>query len=87
VGEILAGAIVGRSGLQALDTANATLSFLSDIGFAMLMFSVGMNVPLHEQRVRASLGRGALGAAVAGLLAVGAGDLVSRIGGAGHPAV
>ena len=35
----------------------------------------------------ASLDRGALAAGVVGLLAVGAGVLVSRIGGAGHPAV
>ena len=49
VGEIVAGVIVGRTGLQLLDTANTTLSFLSDVGFAMLMFSVGMNVPLREK--------------------------------------
>ncbi len=87
VGEIAAGVIVGRTGLQAIDTANATLSFLGDIGFAMLMLSVGMNVPLHDRRLRASLGRGTLAAAIAGALALGAGLLVSRIGGAGHPAV
>ena len=87
VGEIVAGVIVGRTGLQLLDTANTTLSFLSDVGFAMLMFSVGMNVPLREKGVLASLDRGALAAGVGGLLAVGAGVLVSWIGGAGHPAV
>jgi Kef-type K+ transport system membrane component KefB len=87
VGEIVAGVIVGRTGLQLLDTANTTLSFLSDGGFAMLMFSVGMNVPLREKGVLASLDRGALAAGVGGLLAVGAGVLVSWIGGAGHPAV
>ena len=53
----------------------------------MLMLSVGMNVPLHDRRLRASLGRGTLAAAIAGALALGAGLLVSRIGGAGHPAV
>lgn len=87
VGEICAGVIIGRTGLRAIDTGNATLSFLSDIGFAMLMLSVGMNVPLHERRLRAALGRGALAAAVVALLAVGAALLVSRIGGVGHPAV
>jgi Kef-type K+ transport system membrane component KefB len=87
VGEIVAGVIVGRTGLQAIDTGNATLTFLGDIGFAMLMLSVGMNVPLHDRRLRTSLGRGTLAAAVAGVLAVAAGWLASRIGGAGHPAV
>jgi Kef-type K+ transport system membrane component KefB len=64
VGEIVAGVIVGRTGLQLLDTANTTLSFLSDVGFAMLMFSVGMNVPLGEKGVLASLDRGTLAAGV-----------------------
>jgi Kef-type K+ transport system membrane component KefB len=87
VGEIVAGVIVGRTGLNAVQTSGGTLSFLSDIGFAMLMFSVGMNVPLHEPRVRAAIGRGVGAAAAAGVLAVGGGEIVSLIGGAGHPAV
>src|ERR1700674_1291025 len=87
VGEILAGVIVGRTGFQAIDTSNATLSFLSDVGFLMLMFTVGMAVPLRDKNLRASLGAGAIAAALAGVLAVGAGLLVSRIGGAGHAAV
>src|SRR5438270_5236726 len=87
VGEILVGVIVGRTGFQILHTGNPTLLFLSDVGYAMLMFSAGMNVPLREQDLRSSLDRGARAAGVAAVLAVGAGVLVSRIGGAGHPAV
>lgn len=56
VGEILAGVVVGHTGLHAIDTSTPTLAFLADIGFAMLMFNAGMNVPLHDERVRASLG-------------------------------
>jgi len=73
VGEIAAGVIIGKTGLQAIDTGNATLAFLADIGFAMLMLSVGMNVPLHDGRLRKSLGRGTLAAAGAAGLAVAAG--------------
>jgi len=87
VGEILAGVVIGHTGLHAVDTSNPTLTFLADIGFAMLMFNAGMNVPLHDERVRPSLGRGALAAGVVAVLAVGAGLLVSRIGSTGHPAV
>ena len=87
VGEILAGVVIGHTGLHAIDTSNPTLTFLADIGFAMLMFNAGMNVPLHDERVRTSLGRGALAAGVVAILAVGAGLLVSRIGSTGHPAV
>jgi Kef-type K+ transport system membrane component KefB len=87
VGEILAGVVIGHTGFHAVDTSNATLTFLADIGFAMLMFNAGMNVPLHDKRVRASLGRGAVGAGAVAVLAVGAGLLVSMIGSIGHPAI
>lgn len=87
VGEILAGMILGRTGFHAIDTTNTTLSFLSDIGFAMLMFTAGMNVPLRDRNMHSSLDIGAAMAAIVAVLAVGAGLLVSEIGGAGHPAV
>ena len=87
VGELFAGVIVGRTGFHAVDTANPTLFFLSEIGFAMLMFSAGMNVPLGQERLLECLGRGARAAAVVGILGLGAGFLVSLIGGAGHPFV
>jgi Kef-type K+ transport system membrane component KefB len=87
VGEIAAGVVVGRTGLRAIDTGNPTLSFLSDVGFAMLMLNAGLNVPLHEGRIRAALGRGALAAGLVGVFAVAAALLVSRIGGVGHAAV
>jgi Kef-type K+ transport system membrane component KefB len=63
------------------------MSFLSDAGFAMLMLSVGMNVPVHEQGIRSSLRGGAFRATVVGVLAVGAGLLIAQINGVGHPAV
>jgi Kef-type K+ transport system membrane component KefB len=87
VGEIFAGVIVGHTGLRAIDPTNATLSFFSDIGFAMLMLSAGMNVPLRDPRIVPSLARGAQAAAVVAALGLGAGFLVASIGGAGHPFV
>jgi Kef-type K+ transport system membrane component KefB len=87
VGEILAGVLIGRTGLRVLHTGNPTLSFLSDIGFAMLMFTVGMNVPLHDSRLRSAVGRGGVAALITAAFAVGGGVLVSHIAGAGHPAV
>ncbi len=87
VGELLAGILLGQSGLKAIDTGNATLSFMAEIGFAMLMFAVGMSVPLRQQGLRESLGKGATTAALVALLAIGGGLLASKIGGAGHPAV
>jgi Kef-type K+ transport system membrane component KefB len=87
VGELLAGILLGQSGLKAIDPSNATLSFMAEIGFAMLMFAVGMSVPLRQQGLRESLGKGATTAALVALLAIGGGLIASRIGGAGHPAV
>ena len=87
VGEIFAGVIVGRTGFHIIDTANPTLLFLTDVGFAMLMFGAGMDVPLGAPRVLGSLDRGVRAAAAVGVLAIGAGVLVSLIGGTGHPAV
>jgi Kef-type K+ transport system membrane component KefB len=87
VGELLAGILLGRTGLRAIDPGDTTLSFLAEIGFAMLMFAVGMSVPLREEGLRDSLGRGALTALIVATMAVGAGLLASRIGGAGHPAL
>jgi Kef-type K+ transport system membrane component KefB len=87
VGEILAGVVIGRSWLHAVDPADPTLTFLSYIGFAMLMLSAGMNVPLRDSALLTSLGRGARAAVVVAILAVGAGLLVSLIGSVGHPAI
>ena len=48
VGEILAGVVLGRSGLDVVHADNETLSFLAEAGFAMLMLTVGMHVPLRD---------------------------------------
>jgi Kef-type K+ transport system membrane component KefB len=87
VGELLAGIFLGKTGINAIDLGNPTLSFMAEIGFAMLMFAVGMNVPLRNSRMRASLNDGARSALFVAVIAVGAGLLVARIGGAGHPGV
>ena len=69
VGEILAGVVLGRSGLDVIRTDDATVSFLAQAGFAMLMLTVGMHIPLRDRRLRRALGRGALAAGVAAIAA------------------
>ena len=54
VGELAAGGILGRSGLDLIHSDNATVSFLAEVGFAMLMLTVGMHVPLRDRRLRRS---------------------------------
>ena len=52
VGEILAGVIIGNSWLGLIDVGDPLAKFLSDLGFAVLMFGAGMHVPIHDRRLR-----------------------------------
>jgi Kef-type K+ transport system membrane component KefB len=87
VGEILAGILVGPAVLDLVHPAAPTISTLGEVGFAMLMLTVGMHLPLSERRLAASLREGFLLAAIVGLLAVPAGMLAALIAGTGHAAV
>jgi Kef-type K+ transport system membrane component KefB len=87
IGEILAGVLVGRTGLGAVHPANPTVAFLGSVGFAMLMLTAGMHLPLRDRRVAASLRRGALLAAIVGVLAVPAGLLAASLAGTSHAAI
>jgi Kef-type K+ transport system membrane component KefB len=87
IGEIIAGVIVGRTGLGAVDPANATIVFLAEVGFAMLMLTAGMHLPLRDRRLSASLRGGALLAVIVGLLAVPAGFAAAAIAGTNHAAI
>ncbi len=87
VGEILAGILVGPEVLAAVDPANATVIVLGEIGFAMLMFTVGMHLPLRDRRLAQSARTGGLLAALVCLLAIPAGLLAASIAGTGHAAV
>ncbi|MGH2911428.1 MAG: cation:proton antiporter [Solirubrobacteraceae bacterium] len=87
VGELLAGIVLGKTGLNAIEPGNPTLSFLAEVGFAMLMFAAGMRVPLRERGMVDSLGAGAKTALLVAVLAIGAGALMSRIDSVGHTGV
>ncbi len=82
VGELLAGVVLGKTGLRIVDPAKGDLSLLYSLGFATLMFGVGMQVPLHDQRVRSALGRGAAACAAALPLALVSG-LIAHLAGGG----
>ncbi|WP_028063888.1 cation:proton antiporter [Solirubrobacter soli] len=86
-GEILAGVILGRSGLNVIQADDATVSFLAQAGFAMLMLTVGMHIPLRDRRLRRALGRGALAAGVAAIAASVGALVAGELTGTGHAAV
>jgi Kef-type K+ transport system membrane component KefB len=87
VGEIIAGVILGRSGLDVIQVDNPTVSFLAEAGFAMLMLTVGMHVPLRERHLRRALGPGALAAGAVAIAAPLGGLVVAELTGTGHIAV
>ncbi len=87
VGEILAGILVGPHVIGAIDPAAPELSFLGEVGFAMLMLTVGMHLPLRDERLAGSLRAGGLQAAIVAVLAVPAGVLAASVASGGHAAV
>jgi Kef-type K+ transport system membrane component KefB len=87
IGEILAGILVGPAVLNAVNPGNVTVSFLGDVGFAMLMLTVGMHLPLRDRRLAVSARSGAVLAAIVCVLAIPAGLLAASLAGTGHAAV
>jgi Kef-type K+ transport system membrane component KefB len=87
IGEILAGILVGPEVLGAVNPANGTITLLGEIGFAMLMLTVGMHLPLRDKRLAGALRDGARLAAIVCLLAVPGGLLAAQIAGTGHAAI
>jgi Kef-type K+ transport system membrane component KefB len=87
IGELAAGALVGRTGFGAVHPSDPITAFLASVGFAMLMLTVGMHLPLRERRLFSSLRRGALLAAIVGVLAVPAGIAAAALAGTAHAAI
>jgi Kef-type K+ transport system membrane component KefB len=87
IGEILAGLLVGPTLLDAVDPTNSSVYFLSQVGFAMLMLTVGMHLPLRDRRLGVSLRSGAVLAAIVGVLAAPAGLAAAALAGTSHAAI
>lgn len=66
VGELIVGILLGRTGLGFLDASDNTFSFLAEVGFGLVMFVVGTQVPVRDPVLRQSLGRGAARAVLVG---------------------
>ncbi len=87
IGEIAAGIIVGPAVLGVVHPANGTTLFLAGVGFAMLMLTAGMHLPLSDPRLALSARAGGLAAGLVCALAIPAGFLAAAIAGGGHAAV
>ncbi len=87
VGEIAAGVLIGRTGLREINTGDPTIVFLSDVGFAMLMFVVGTRLPLRDPGLRRALRGGVIATVLSFAIAVPAGWLLAGATAIKHPAL
>ena len=87
VGELLAGILLGRTGLGHLDASEPTFSFLAEVGFGLVMFVVGTHVPVRDVRLRRGLGRATARAVLVGAGSAALGVLLAASFGTGHAAL
>lgn len=85
IGELLAGIAIGHTGFGVIDPSEQTLSFLAQVGFALVMFVAGSQVPIRDPRLRVGLRVGAARAVAVGLLATALGWAVSTAFDPPHP--
>ncbi|MSZ89935.1 MAG: hypothetical protein F2585_11390, partial [Actinobacteria bacterium] len=70
VGEIAAGIIIGPQLLDLVDPNDPLVATLHDAGFALLMFTVGLHLRLHDPALRRAAPRALIAVAATGLLAI-----------------
>jgi len=87
LGELLAGIVIGRTGLGYLDAGDDTFTFLADIGFALVMFVAGTHVPVRDPALRPALRGGLVRAVLIGVLAALGGWLIALATGVPHGAL
>jgi Kef-type K+ transport system membrane component KefB len=86
-GELVAGVLLGPSVSGLVEPADPTLSLLADVGFALVMFVAGSQVPIRDTRLRPALRTGAVRAACVGALAVLTAYGIARATGISHAAL
>jgi Kef-type K+ transport system membrane component KefB len=87
VGEIAAGAILGRTGLGIIDPATPANSFLYTLGFAMLMLVAGSHVQLRGPALASGARSAAVAFAVVVALALPVGIAIGMIFAPSAPAL
>jgi len=87
VGEIAAGMVIGVGGLNWIDPNDPALRGLAAIGFALLMFVVGTHLPVRDSQLRTVLVAGSVIAAIVGVLAVVAAEIMSHVVGLDRPGI
>lgn len=87
IGELIGGMVIGKTGFDVVDTHDPTFTLLANIGFALVMFVVGTHVPLRDKALRGAIPRGALRAALVGVVATVMAVILARTFHTGHAGV
>ncbi len=87
VGELAAGVVLGRTGLDIIDPSSPTNAFLYQLGFAMLMLVAGSHVQLQGPGLAAGIRSGATALAIVAVLAVPTGLAIGILLAPSAPAV
>jgi Kef-type K+ transport system membrane component KefB len=87
IGEVMAGLVVGNTGFGIIDVANPTSQLFANIGFALVMFVVGTNVPVREHEMRSAVPLASARAVLVGAVAVVLGVGLAAEFGNGHAAL
>jgi Kef-type K+ transport system membrane component KefB len=87
LGELVAGVVLGATGLKLLDAAEPTFSFLGSCGFVLVMFVAGTHVPARDPRLRTALRTGVGRALLVGVVALALGYAVAQLVGTSHALV
>ena len=84
IGELAVGIALGHTGAGVIDADDPTLSFMAQIGFALVMFVAGSHVPLRQPAMRSGLRNGLLRALGVAVIAAPLGLLIASFWGTGH---
>jgi len=84
LGELLAGVVLGVSGLGILDAGDPTFTFLGNAGFVLVMFVAGTHVPIRDPRLRPALHTGLGRVVVVGVAACLLGYAAAQLVGISH---
>lgn len=87
VGELAAGAVIGRSGFGWVDPSDPATALLSQVGFAVLMLIAGTHLPLRTPQLRGALASGVLATVVVAVLAVPVALLLASVTPVDHVAL
>jgi Kef-type K+ transport system membrane component KefB len=87
VGELIGGAILGRTGLQLIDPHAQPFPAFNSLGFAMLMLEAGTEVDIASPQLRGGASRGVLAFALTFAASVPAGLAIASLLGSNRPAL